>query len=51
MPSTDRLSYDTAVSAQVQADITGIFDLTALNSVLGEGAAGTKISAQGLGKD
>ena len=24
MPSTDRLSYDTAVSAQVQADITGI---------------------------
>lgn len=34
-----------------QADITGIFDLTALNSVLGEGAAGTKISAQGLGKD
>lgn len=34
-----------------QADITGIFDLTALNSVLGEGSAGTKISAQGLGKD
>lgn len=24
MPSTDRLSYDTAVSGQVQADITGI---------------------------
>ena len=34
-----------------QADINGIFDLTALNSVLGEGATGTKISAQGLGKD
>ena len=34
-----------------QADINGIFDLTALNSVLGESAAGTKISAQGLGKD
>ncbi|MET4134125.1 ABC transporter substrate-binding protein [Pseudarthrobacter sp. PvP090] len=34
-----------------QADITGIFDLTALNSVLGEGTTGTKISAQGLGKD
>lgn len=30
------------------ADITGIFDLTALNSVLGEGDA---VSAQGLGKD
>ncbi|MDI3211319.1 ABC transporter substrate-binding protein [Arthrobacter sp. AL12] len=34
-----------------QADITGIFDLTALNSVLGEGTADTKISAQGLGMD
>ncbi|BCW72984.1 ABC transporter substrate-binding protein [Arthrobacter sp. NicSoilB8] len=34
-----------------QADINGIFDLTALNSVLGETAAGQKISAQGLGKD
>ena len=34
-----------------QADINGIFDLTALNSVLGEGATGTKVSAQGLGKD
>ncbi|MDP9982223.1 NitT/TauT family transport system substrate-binding protein [Pseudarthrobacter oxydans] len=34
-----------------QADINGIFDLTALNSVLGEGTTGTKISAQGLGKD
>ena len=34
-----------------QADINGIFDLTALNSVLGEGTTGTKVSAQGLGKD
>ena len=34
-----------------QADINGIFDLTALNSVLGESAAGKKISAEGLGKD
>ena len=34
-----------------QADINGIFDLTALNSVLSESPAGTKISAQGLGKD
>ena len=34
-----------------QADINGIFDLTALNSVLAENPAGTKISAQGLGKD
>ena len=34
-----------------QADINGIFDLTALNSVLAESAAGTKISAQGLGKE
>ena len=34
-----------------QADITGIFDLAALNSVLGEGATGTRISAQGLGED
>ena len=34
-----------------QADITGIFDLTALNSVLAEGTTGTKISAQGLGRD
>jgi len=34
-----------------QADITGIFDLTALNSVLGEGSTGTKVSAQGLGTD
>ena len=33
------------------ADINGIFDLTALNSVLGESAAPTKISAQGLGED
>jgi len=34
-----------------QADITGIFDLTALNKVLSEGATGQKISAEGLGKD
>lgn len=34
-----------------QADITGIFDLTALNNVLDAGGAGTKISSQGLGKD
>ena len=34
-----------------QADINGIFDLTALNSVLSESPAGTKISAQGLGKE
>lgn len=34
-----------------QAEINGIFDLTALNSVLGEGAPGTRISAQGLGTD
>ena len=34
-----------------QADINGIFDLTALNSVLSESAAGKKISAEGLGKD
>ena len=37
-----------------QADITGIFDLTGLNSVLAEGTSGTtgtKVSAQGLGKD
>lgn len=34
-----------------QADINGIFDLTALNRVLGESAAGKKISAEGLGKD
>ncbi|WP_026537478.1 ABC transporter substrate-binding protein [Arthrobacter sp. 9MFCol3.1] len=34
-----------------QADINGIFDLTALNSVLGESAAGKKISAEGLGKE
>jgi NitT/TauT family transport system substrate-binding protein len=34
-----------------QADINGIFDLTSLNSVLGESAAGKKISAGGLGKD
>lgn len=34
-----------------RADIKGIFDLSALNSVLGEGATGTKISTQGLGKD
>ncbi|BCW68151.1 sulfonate ABC transporter substrate-binding protein [Arthrobacter sp. NicSoilB4] len=34
-----------------QADINGIFDLTALNSVLGEATTGTKVSAQGLGKD
>jgi NitT/TauT family transport system substrate-binding protein len=34
-----------------QADINGIFDLTALNSVLDEGSPGNKISAQGLGKD
>ncbi|NUU30577.1 ABC transporter substrate-binding protein [Arthrobacter sp. C9C5] len=34
-----------------QADINGIFDLTALNSVLGESAAGKTISAGGLGKD
>lgn len=33
------------------ADINGIFDLTALNRVLAEGAAGRKISAGGLGKD
>lgn len=34
-----------------QADINGIFDLTALNSVSGQGATGKKTSAQGLGKD
>ncbi|MGP4031733.1 ABC transporter substrate-binding protein [Pseudarthrobacter sp. 1C304] len=34
-----------------QADINGIFDLTALNSVLGGNPAGTNVSAQGLGKD
>jgi NitT/TauT family transport system substrate-binding protein len=34
-----------------QADINGIFDLTALNSVLSAGTTGTKTSAQGLGKD
>jgi NitT/TauT family transport system substrate-binding protein len=34
-----------------QADINGIFDLTALNRVLGESVAGKKISAEGLGKD
>ena len=34
-----------------QADINGIFDLTALNSVLSESPAGKKISAAGLGKD
>lgn len=34
-----------------QADIKGIFDLTALNSVLAEGPSGKKISAQALGKD
>jgi NitT/TauT family transport system substrate-binding protein len=34
-----------------QADINGIFDLTALNKVLSEGATGKKISAEGLGKD
>jgi NitT/TauT family transport system substrate-binding protein len=34
-----------------QADINGIFDLTALNSVLGEGATAAKVSARGLGKD
>jgi NitT/TauT family transport system substrate-binding protein len=34
-----------------QADINGIFDLTALNAVLAEGSSGTRISAQGLGKD
>ena len=34
-----------------QADINGIFDLTALNSVLGGSPVGTKISAQGLGRD
>jgi NitT/TauT family transport system substrate-binding protein len=34
-----------------QADINGIFDLTALNGVLAEGSSGTRISAQGLGKD
>ena len=34
-----------------QADINGIFDLTALNSVLGEGATGARVSAQGLGQD
>ena len=33
------------------ADITGIFDLTALNGVLSEGGSGTPVSAQGLGKD
>ena len=33
-----------------QADINGIFDLTALNSVLAR-VAGKKISAEGLGKD
>ncbi|MET1066025.1 MAG: sulfonate ABC transporter substrate-binding protein, partial [Arthrobacter sp.] len=35
-----------------QADIAGIFDLTALNGVLEtSGGNGTKVSAQGLGKD
>lgn len=34
-----------------QADINGIFDLSALNSVLGESVAGKKISAEGLGKE
>ncbi|AXJ08402.1 ABC transporter substrate-binding protein [Arthrobacter sp. PM3] len=34
-----------------QADLTGLFDLTALNTVLPESAAGKKISAAGLGKD
>jgi NitT/TauT family transport system substrate-binding protein len=34
-----------------QADINGIFDLTALNSVVGESSPGNRISAQGLGKD
>ncbi|MDQ0819828.1 NitT/TauT family transport system substrate-binding protein [Arthrobacter sp. V4I6] len=34
-----------------QADINGIFDLTALNSVVSEGSSGNRISAQGLGKD
>ena len=34
-----------------QADINGIFDLTALNSVLGESATGKKVSAEGLGRD
>ncbi|HSO14465.1 MAG TPA: ABC transporter substrate-binding protein, partial [Arthrobacter sp.] len=34
-----------------QADINGIFDLTALNSVLAGSAAGTKVSVHGLGKD
>lgn len=34
-----------------QADINGIFDLTALNSVLATNAAGTRASAGGLGKD
>ncbi len=34
-----------------QADINGLFDLTALNSVLSGSPAGKKTSAQGLGKD
>ena len=34
-----------------QADIDGIFDLTALNSIPGRDAPGKKTSAQGLGKD
>jgi NitT/TauT family transport system substrate-binding protein len=33
-----------------QADINGIFDLTALNSVTAE-TGGDKVSAAGLGKD
>jgi NitT/TauT family transport system substrate-binding protein len=34
-----------------QADINGIFDLTALNNVVSEDSGGNRISAQGLGKD
>ena len=33
------------------ADLAGLFDLTALNSILGEGTSGVKVSAQGLGRD
>jgi NitT/TauT family transport system substrate-binding protein len=40
-----------AAGTTQKADINGIFDLTALNSVLSESPTGTKISAQGLGTD
>ncbi|WP_226775698.1 ABC transporter substrate-binding protein, partial [Arthrobacter sp. ES1] len=40
-----------AAGTTTQADISGIFELTALNRVLGGDATGTKISAPGLGRD